>query len=330
MMKKAFSVFNIFLITLLIATPYLTRAATSDVQISLSFTNLADPGEDHYEGWLIVDGSPVSTGKFTVDSTGKLMDLDGKAITSFSVNGVDLDKATKFVLSLELKGDTDSTPNSIKPLAGDLSSDKTSATLMQNTGADFSAISGKYILATPTDGADTNENSGIWFLSLESGSPAAGLVLPDLTGSDWTYEGWVVINGVPVTSGTFDKGDDFDNFDGFSSTMDGPPFPGEDYLVNAPSGLTFPTDLAGMKTVISVEPRMDNSAAPFMFKPLVGDIASTATDHMTYDMMDMSANLPTGSVSIEKMTTSDSTPLSFLGIIFALATVLGIMKRRRA
>ena len=78
--------------------------------------------------------------------------------------------------------------------------------------------------------------------------------------------------------------------------MDGPPFPGEDYLVNAPSGLSFPTDLAGGKAVISIEPVPDNSDAPFLLKPLVGDIASDAMDHTTYSL-GQNLNFPTGTVS---------------------------------
>ena len=48
-------------------------------------------------------------------------------------------------------------------------------------GDDFTGATGSYILATPTNGADTDENSGIWFLSLASGNPAEGLDLPILS-----------------------------------------------------------------------------------------------------------------------------------------------------
>ena len=59
----------------------------------------------------------------------------------------------------------------------------------------------------------------------------------------WKYEGWAVINGIPVSTGTFTNISDFDEADPYSSTMPGPPFPGEDFLINAPAGLTFPTDI---------------------------------------------------------------------------------------
>ena len=34
----------------------------------------------HYEGWAIVDGAPVSTGKFNVNENGEFVDLAGNVI----------------------------------------------------------------------------------------------------------------------------------------------------------------------------------------------------------------------------------------------------------
>ncbi|MCE7734547.1 MAG: hypothetical protein GPJ54_06700 [Candidatus Heimdallarchaeota archaeon] len=307
-----------------------TSSAASSVQLTLDFTNLADPADDHYEGWLIVDGQAVTTGKFDLDTSGNIVDLEGNAIDSFNVN-VDLDKTTKFVLTLEPNGDTNDIPASVKPVAGDLNADKTTAALSHNIGADFSSISGSYILATPTNGADTNENSGIWFLDPTGSEVVAGLDLPDLTGTDWVYEGWVVINGTPVTTGTFDMVSQLDDSDPYSSTEAGPPFPGEDFLVNAPSGLSFPTDIAGTTTVISIEPRVDNSPAPFQFKPLIGEIASTAVDHTLYDMEDKSSTLPTGTATLEVKESSDDSLPGFLGVelLIAMSAVLVSYQRIR-
>ncbi len=41
---------------------------------------------------------------------------------------------------------------------------------------------------------------------------------------------------VPVTTGTFTSTTVVDDADPYSSTMPGPPFPGEDFLINAPIG----------------------------------------------------------------------------------------------
>ncbi len=305
------------------------QAATNDVELTLSFTGLADPGDDHYEGWLIVDGKAIPAGKFTVDTDGKLTDLDGNAKNKFTVEDVDLELATDYVLTLELKGDTDTTPNSIKPFAGKLNAEKSSASISHNIGVDFSSVSGDYILATPTNGANTSENSGIWYLDPTSGSPIASLSLPDLSGTDWIYEGWVIVDGIAITTGTFDKMDTADNSAPFSDTVEAaPPFPGEDYLKNAPSGVSFPVDLAGQMTAITVEPRTDNSPAPFQFHPLFAEIPANAVDHTLYGMVEEVSKYATGTVLISE----DANALPGFGIIqviFAVGLIGFIINRRR-
>ena len=255
----------------------------------------------HYEGWAIISGSPLTTGKFNVDANGALVDLSDIAISGGEFEtDTDLSDATAIILTIEPNGDTDTTPAATKYLAGNVSTLSASLTVGNASalGDDFSTASGDYILATPTDTDGTNENSGIWFLSLATGSPAVGLTLADLP-SGWVYEGWAVIEGTPVTTGTFTDRSDVDLSAPFSGTEAGPPFPGEDFLNNAPSGLTFPTDLAGATAVISIEPSPDDAATPFTLKPLVGDIPSNATDHVTYAMDNNSSGFPTGTASIK-------------------------------
>ena len=261
--------------------------------LSLNVSGLEDLGSSAmYEGWIMIDGAPKTTGTFSVDGTGKL------SKSSFEIDSDDLSSATAFILTIEPNPDPSPNPSDVHIIAGDFNG--TSASLSVGHGAalgdDFSSISGNYILATPTNGADTDEKSGIWFLDLTSGTPAVGLDLPTLP-AGWKYEGWTVINGVPVTSGTFTSVTAVDDADPFSSTMPGPPFPGEDYLVNAPSGLTFPTDLSGGTAVISIEPDPDNSPNPFTLKPLVKMIPSDAADHLTYTMDKNLGSFPTGTAT---------------------------------
>ncbi len=263
--------------------------------IELNISGLEDLGSDYaYEGWIIVDGAPVSTGTFTVDGAGNL------SATSFEVEKTDAANATKFVVSIEPIPDSDPAPSAVKILGGDFNGNTT--TLSTSDGAalstDFTDATGKYILATPTDGgSDTNENSGVWFLDNSSGAAAVGLDLPTLP-AGWEYEGWAVVDGTPVTTGKFTSVAGVDAEALYSGAADGPPFPGEDFLTNAPSGLTFPTDLAGKTVVISVEPVPDNSSAPFVLKPLVGPVPADATDHFAYDMNNnAAATNPTGTVT---------------------------------
>jgi hypothetical protein len=165
-------------------------------------------------------------------------------------------------------------------------------------GDNFATAQGTYILATPTDGEDTNENSGIWFLDLSSAPPPAqGLFLPTLP-DGWKYEGWAVIDGIPVTTGTFLDPADADDAAPYSDNQEpAPAFPGEDFLLNAPTGLDFPTDLSEGMGVISIEPDPDNSPAPFTLKPLRANIPADATDHENYEMTNFAGSFPVGAAS---------------------------------
>jgi hypothetical protein len=293
------------------------NAATTTVELTYQFSNLANPGNEHYEGWLIVDGNAVTTGKFTVDSNGNLKDLNGNAISGQTVPEIDISKVSKYVLTLEPSGDTDIIPSSVKPIAGDFSNNI--ANLSHNLGVSLDNIAGGYILATPSDGAGNNENSGIWYLD-PNGGPGPSLTLPDLSETAWVYEGWIVLNDIAVTTGRFNTSSEFDSFDGYSGDQGYPPFPGEDFIKNAPSGLNFPTDFSGGKAVISIEPRIDNSPEPFQFKPLVADIPNSAMDHHLYTMTDASDTLATGKVTMKEKTSN----AAFEGSFEAFLVLLGI------
>ncbi len=292
-----------FLLTSILFVLIFSFSANSQT-VTLNINGLEDLGANYqYEGWLIVDSMPVTTGTFTVDANGMLSQ------TIFSVNQSDLINATTFVLTIEPIPDPDPDPSSTHILAGNFIDFDAPLSVGHPAalGDDYSGIDGKYILATPTNGAMTDELSGIWFLDLSSGSPEVGLTLPTLP-AGWKYEGWAVISGMPVTTGTFTTVDMVDEADPYSGPDQGPPFPGEDFLVNAPMGFTFPTDLSGMTGVISIEPDPDNSTAPFLLKPLVGGIPSNAMDHVTYMMDSNVANsFPTGTAMRSKIVSVEST-----------------------
>lgn len=271
-----------------------TNTGSTTKTLSLNISNLeAIESNERYEGWVIVDGAPVSTGLFTVDQQGVLSE------TTFEIPSETLDAASAFVLSIEPFPDTDPAPSAIKILGGAFNS----ATAMVNVehmaalGSSYNTASATYILATPTTTDMSDELSGVWFLDNSSGSPMQGLNLPTLP-STWVYEGWAVINGMPISTGRFtalDMQDDAANFSGMDAT--GPPYPGEDFVQNAPMGLNFPTDLTNATIVISIEPEPDNSPKPFAFKPLVS-MPSSATSHTAINMTNqVSTNFPSGTVS---------------------------------
>ncbi|GAB5557385.1 MAG: hypothetical protein SchgKO_15980 [Schleiferiaceae bacterium] len=264
---------------------------TNTSNLTLDLNGLEDLGSGFaYEGWIVVDGSPVSTGVFTVDEMGHLSE------TVFAVNSDDLANAEMFVLSIEPSPDSDPAPAATKLLAGAFSGE-TATMGTDPVGMDFGSSTGEFIVAAPTGSGDPSEEfSGVWFLEMSSGMPMAGLDLPMLA-DGWKYEGWVVVDGVPISTGTFTEVDMADEGAPFSGPNPGPPFPGEDFLVNPPSGVNFPVDLRGKMAVISIEPYPDNSDHPFTLKPLVGPIPATLPGGaISMDNMS-SSNFPTGSVS---------------------------------
>ncbi|MBD3219384.1 MAG: hypothetical protein GF310_14015 [candidate division Zixibacteria bacterium] len=256
--------------------------------LTLDFEGIGDLGPDYvYEGWLIVAGSPVSTGTFTVDGDGNLSQ------TFFEVASSDLMMATKFVLTIEPYPDPDPAPASTHYLAGDFSGDMASLTTADPAalGSDFLGASGPYILNTPSTASDDSDyHAGIWWLDPMAG-PGATLDLPELP-AGWTYEGWVVGPGGPVTTGKFTEVDEVD-FDAGGPTAGPdpiPPFPGQDYVDPLMS-------LIGYAAVISIEPYPDNSPVPFELKPLLDGNIEDVGIGVLQSMSNNASAFPTGSAS---------------------------------
>lgn len=267
-------------------------------ELELNITGLENLGPSaRYEGWVIIDGSPVTTGTFTVNNSGQL----SQTIFEVPAPVGKLKNATMFVLTIEPYPDNSPAPSDQHLLAGAFNGSNASLTIDHPAAlnTNFASATGKFLLATPTTASMMDELSGIWFINNSSGMGMAGLNLPTLP-TGWRYEGWAVINGQPVTTGTFMNGNMADNAAPFSGPLGRPPFPGEDFITNAPAGLTFPTNLSGGIAVVSVEPYPDNSPAPFLLKPLVRMIPNPAAQHFTYMMNSNPGSFPTGTAMKKK------------------------------
>lgn len=268
--------------------------------LTLNLAGLEDLGSDFvYEGWVIVDGSPISTGIFTVSASGDL------SATTFEVNADELAAATKFVLTIEPAVDSDPAPSAQKLVAGDFSGSMASvSTATEPALGDFSNAAGTYFLRTPTDEAAGTANNGndiygVWF-GAPGMPPTANFTLPTL-GEGWIYEGWVVTENGPISTGTFSDFGAVDSGNPYSGTENnvGPPVPGEDFFINA-TGLSddFPIDIRTTTIVISVEPVPDNSPAPFLLKPLLSAVdADAETAPTAHDFGQNLGSLPTGTVT---------------------------------
>ena len=241
-----------------------------------------------YEGWIIVDGAPVSVGRFNLDGTGT-PDLAGDALSAD-----EFENAAAFVLTIEPGAGDDPAPSDTKLLGGPIV-DQVAMLSIDHPAAladDFSSAAGAFILQTPTtSGIPDDYNQGIWYLDPAAG-PGPALQLPTLP-AGWAYEGWIVDGSGPISTGRFSgaSGADSDG-DGADSGPDpGPPFPGQDFI-------TPPLDLVGLTAVITVEPEPDDSPAPFLFKPLVDATIEDVGPGVLQSMANRADTAPTGRIDL--------------------------------
>ena len=219
-----------------------------------------------YEGWIMVDGTPVSTGRFNTKAT----ETTNK---EFSVLAENLDEATAFILSIEKETGDEPAPSNTKILSGNFIANAAALTINSMVGNfvdTTNQFSGSFVTATPTDNTDGIDNGnnefGIWFIKNPT---TAGLInLPTLS-AGWKYEGWVIFDGTPATTGQFTRANGVDSASPYSGNEPAPLFPGEDFLSNLPAGVDG--DVTGNKVVISIEPDFTvDSDKPFYFKPFGG------------------------------------------------------------
>ncbi|QMU65669.1 MAG: hypothetical protein GKR88_16210 [Flavobacteriaceae bacterium] len=284
--------------------------------LTLNISGLEDLGSSYaYEGWLIVNGSPVSSGIFNVDASGNLSQ------TSFAVSTSNLDNASAFVLTIEPSPDSNPAPSDVHILAGDFSGNSASLSIghASAVGTDFSNATATYVLRAPTDDGDgaTNFQAGVWwFMNIFGTTQDCCTNLPELP-TGWNYEGWAVVDGTPLSTGVFADGevnnvsrrDSYSDRDvnnnadpalatGFNGNVaSGPNYPGEDFIQNLPAGVTTPVDLRGKRIVITVEPNPDNSPNPFTLKPLIHDVPATAGLENLVMNNNAAASNPTGTAS---------------------------------
>lgn len=175
--------------------------------------------------------------------------------------------------------------------------------------ADFSEGSGRFCIGTFSDGhyfetgqPKSNEYSGLWFVALSSitfqgvvtENYDAGLDLPELPDTGYSYEGWVALdNGDTLSTGKFYYPMFQDYFNGHCLYGAIPNFPGEDFLKNPPEGTTFPVNvLVGGQAFVSLEPNPDNDLnRPSNFIVLRGNLPITDSNvrNTSYAMANVAA-----------------------------------------
>lgn len=253
--------------------------------VAQAFQNLPDLGSNYvYEGWLIVGNQKISTGRF---SHSQSSNYTSDAIDINAVNG-----ATEYVLTIEPASESGSdleNPSGWIFAKGAFSGANATASTndaLFSGAANLETATGKAFLKAPSVGSVGSDANGIWFINALPPTSGGFTNLPAL-GNGWIYEGWVVVNNTPVSTGRFSDPNAADvSFFGamFNNEFKGPngvpPFPGEDFIVNPNNrypGVTFPIDLRNATVVLTIEPTMNDAESPFGLKPFVQALSNQAT-----------------------------------------------------
>jgi hypothetical protein len=262
----------------------LAAASPEIAHLRLDLHGLEELGPDFvYEGWLVVGGAPVSSGRFSVSGGVPSQSYFPTPVTSLA-------EVSTFVLTIEPAQGDDPAPSEVHVIGGDFISGQSALSIGHGAaiGTDFASVMGAYILAAPSAGGAAPYQNGIWWLDPAAG-PGPALSLPELP-AGWTYEGWVAGQDGPISTGRFrmPSGEDSDGAGPAGGSQPAPPFPGQDFVSPAIDLTT------GYAAVISVEPEPDNSPAPFSIKPLMDPRIDDVGAEVLQPMHRNSAGIPSG------------------------------------
>jgi len=283
--------------------------------VTLTFQNVQPlHGGLNYQAWSVEFsnagywGAPM--GIFNFNESGQMVDpATGEVISGVFEARVDAPDLYGVQVTIENSDVAVSQPSGIYFMGGTVVDG--TANLTQDSwlslSLDLTGMAGAYFLGTPTDDPEGNELSGIWFADYNDGAPFQGLLLPEAP-EGWDYEAWVVFGDDTLSTGKFYspvKADTTDLYGGPDFTNNYA-FPGQDFLRNAPEGLTFPTDLSGTSIFLTMEPWKDaygtdwdkEPLSPFPFKLLEATIPAGAADHVMYDLTSLLDALPRATATV--------------------------------
>lgn len=270
----------------------------AQVQVRLELENLP-PLQDgfSYQAFARVGVEFHATDKFNVTENGSFVNAAGQFIQNSLTFPVDVSGASEILVTIEDKRDSNEEPSGTVVFAGDVSDSQATLTQAHERalGTSLSGQSGSFMLMNHASDALPNDVSGLWFVQGSKSAPTAGLSLPTLP-DGWRYEGWIEVGGVLVSTGAFRENNAPDAARLYSNT-DTPRFPGEDFQLNAPEGVTFPLNPASGTVHVTVEPFPDDTVEPFGFFVMSGSVPANPAAETAYPL---SANLiaPSGTATL--------------------------------
>jgi len=303
-------------------------------KIEVQISGLNSPGDSvWYECWLMWQTGEGDNVKNVYESIGLLTEKSNDSYSNtFKVNPGYLQQMLNLVITMEedtypgyrlepngTSFDTVKGPSNYKIIAA-----KTTA----NSGNfdvgneiildfDFESAQAKYFLDTPTDTMNTNLKRGLWFVNLDSAFSEIkdstgtvvgidttikrinGLDLPELP-EDWLYEGLIVFGSDTISMGTFTNPIGADDSSKYGAGMaSGYKFPGEDFINNPPSGVTFPSDLSGSEVFVTIiAPHPEKANNPLTLVPFKTTIPTGSEARHIYEMENNTSTFPSGNLMI--------------------------------
>lgn len=247
-------------------------------------------GNYEYAAWILENGNTRLMGPITINA-------DGEGIFSFAPISDNIADATSILITIEDNSVAYNSPSETQVLDCNFGTSDQAILTANAIGSDFGGISGNYILSSPTTSSSSTDNSGIWYVTQDINQ---GLQLPVLA-AGWKYEGWVMFNNIPVSTGKFTDAGSLDESNIYGGSEDPFPYPGEDFNnpAVAPTGVNFPQDLKGKVTKITLEPFPDNSSDPYNMVILIDTISNPSVTNINYKLNTSLENLPSGSVTKE-------------------------------
>lgn len=267
----------------------------SDITLDISGLEKLDSNAE-YQAWIVSGGKDISLGRFT----------DVNFPKTFSALTGQVNDATQFKLSIEPGNDPSTAISESVLVSGTFVGNAATVDVTQTLGS-YSSASGQFVLQTPTDNVNTNENSGLYWYIPSTGQ--AGLTLPTLP-SGWKYEGWVTLPGsngdVDLSTGRFTKVNGADEADPYSFNINpAPNFPGEDFInttILSKDGVNTQPNLLNKKVFITIQPVFNGdsdsqSITPFVLRPLTATVTEQAGSSVTNKMQVNTASFPVGRVT---------------------------------
>lgn len=270
---------------------------SSSQTVTMTQQNMPRLSKGNYAAWAKVEGKDILVGQFNIDTSGNMVDLKGRKKNSFSL-GQNIGSASEIFVTIESSEVKGRGPSSIKIQRGKVSGNASSLSFP----IDYSGAKGSFMLGAmskETDNAIVPVKTGIWFVSPQGNQVKKGLMIPDAP-KGWSYSGWMRMDQKSaVKMGKFTSPSSSDDFNGYSPALSPPKFPGENFLQNPPQGYSFPQNIDGATTWITLEPAVDVGASPFPLVLFVKKVPTGQAAGKNVDFENSFKSFPTTKVSIK-------------------------------